>query len=124
MAKIEEKIYTVLTADAELNAMVGKRIYPTVSPQNVEMPCIVYYVTSIEKLNTLSGASNLEHPTVQFNIFSETYKEGIAISARTHTVMLAAGTYKCTLNSDSDEFFDEEVEVYQRVMEFSCWHRE
>lgn len=42
MRFIEKALYTVLTADAGIEAIVSERIYNTVAPQNVILPCVLF----------------------------------------------------------------------------------
>ncbi len=42
MRFIEKALYAVLTADAGIDAICGDRIYNTVAPQNVVLPCVLF----------------------------------------------------------------------------------
>ena len=42
MRMIEKALYAVLTGDAAIETIVGERIYNTVAPQNVTLPCVLF----------------------------------------------------------------------------------
>ena len=42
MRFIEKALYSVLTANEAIDAICGDRIYNTVAPQNVTLPCVLF----------------------------------------------------------------------------------
>lgn len=66
--RIGQYIYSVLSADAGIGALVGDRIYPVFLPQNDVMPAIVFLAENIPPFDTKTQASDHDRETVTFHI--------------------------------------------------------
>jgi len=121
MSQLEPKIYTLLSGDALISALVSTRIYPVILPQNVTLPAITYSRISGGQINSFSGYSNLENPRIQIDVWGVTYASVQALAALVHTAMDGATTFGALLESDMD-FYEDDTLIYRVSMDFSVWN--
>lgn len=75
--RAEKVIYTLLTGDAGVAALVGARIYPGRLPQNTAMPALSYELVSsvdIPPITALAGGVLLRS-RVQVTVLAKTYSD-------------------------------------------------
>lgn len=92
---IGRAIYSILTADATLTALVGSRIYPDYSIQKPTLPYVVYQVIDTSPSPTKDGASKLDTIRVQIDAWSDSFDTAQTVSERVRTVLdfVTPGTY-------------------------------
>lgn len=66
---IDAELLAYLKANSELNSLIGGRIYPSVAPQNVTYPCIVYQMISNNDLSSFGGEVYENRVRFQFDIY-------------------------------------------------------
>lgn len=120
---IEEKLYTLLSGATVITALTKTRIYPVKAPQNAKYPHLIYTRISGGQVNGLDGYLNLEQPRIQVDIYSIGYSQVKTLAENVHTTMNGATTFKSILISDND-FFEEEIDTYRVIMDYSCFNRE
>ena len=76
---ISKHIYSALTNSAELNNVIGKKIYPIATKNEVPFPFIVYERDSVTPRYDKSGASITESVVI-VNVLSESYTQSIDIA--------------------------------------------
>ena len=67
-----ELIYTALTTDAGVSALVGSRVYPLYLPQDPTLPAVTYQQISRVRRSERSTVSRVR---VQFDCWAQTYRE-------------------------------------------------
>lgn len=72
-ATIEQAIYTLLSGDAALTAIVGTRIYPLRAPQSGTYPLLVYQQIASQKVDSMQGGSGLDLSLWQFTCWGPDY---------------------------------------------------
>ncbi len=92
---IETAIYSILTGDDSVNALVGTRIYPQILPPEAAMPAIVYHHLNTGRDWTMNGPVNLTEPRFQINCFAATYEQ---VRDLANKVRLALNGYSGTSN--------------------------
>jgi len=78
-------IYTVLSTNAPVVALVGSKIYPLVIPEGTTLPCIVYersFSNPISKDGLATSDS-----TVNITILATDYKKTISIAEAVNTAL-------------------------------------
>jgi hypothetical protein len=70
---IETAIYSILTGNADVAALVFTQVYPNILPQNTALPAIVYQQVSGVRDYTSDGADGLVNSRYQLNCFANTY---------------------------------------------------
>ncbi len=77
---IQAGIFTVLSSNTDLSAIVSNRIYPLIAPQNPTLPYITYQRISKIPTTNMDGISSLDMGRFQIDIWSLTYSEGLDIA--------------------------------------------
>jgi hypothetical protein len=67
---IKTALYSILTNDAGISAIVGDKVYPSAAPTSALCPFIVYTIISDVSTKTMGGATNLTKYMVQISCFS------------------------------------------------------
>lgn len=114
---VEKLVFDRLTADADLTALVGNRVYPLVIPQGSKLPCVVYHRIYSAPANQLCGY-DLEQVALQITAFALTYAEVKATALRIRAIM-APTPLNGEFSGDS-EFYDFESKVFSNSAEFIC----
>lgn len=70
---IETELIDYLTADADIIALVGDRIYPLVAPKDTPLPYLVCTKVSGPRKYTHQGKSGLQRPRMQVSVYGERY---------------------------------------------------
>ena len=75
--RAEKVIYTLLSADAGVTALVAARIYPSRLPQNTTMPAIAYEVISAMELTPIDAQAGYQivRTRVQVTCMAKNYAE-------------------------------------------------
>ena len=103
-------IYTILTEDAGVSAVVGTRVYPQVAAQEAAFPFVVYVLQDNTPSDTKSGVSTLDEIRYDIVAAAETYT---ALSSLTERIRLALDRYSGTVSGivvDSIQFTELDVD--------------
>jgi hypothetical protein len=103
-------IYTILTEDAGVSAIVGTRVYPQVAAQGAAFPFVVYVLQDNTPSDTKSGVSTLDEIRYDIVAAAETYS---ALSSLTERIRLALDRYSGTVSGivvDSIQFTELDVD--------------
>lgn len=73
-AALKAGIFTELSGDAGLIALVSERIYPDVADQKDKLPYIVFEVDSEEGVHNMLGNAPLARTNIQFTVWAATSK--------------------------------------------------
>ena len=118
-------IFNILTADANLAALVSDRIYPEMAPENVVAPFVVYSIRSVDPKDTKSASSGLDVSRVEFYVCGPDYANVQTINA---TVRLAIERQEGNFDgvaiqsvqyNDEDCDFDIDTRDYVSEMRFT-----
>lgn len=134
---IESALFTHLTEDAGVSALVGLRVYPQRRPQKGgSLPCIVYTRTGGEHVHHLLGVSGLCRADFDLDCQAETYIEAKALSEAVRNAMDGVrnrtvggvNIRSMTLQGDSDTDYGPENSSDENVVsvstEYQIWHVE
>lgn len=72
---IGKLIYNRLSSDGSITAYVGTKIYPDITPQNVQYPFVVYTIVNSLPVDYKDGQSNLEEITLQIDVYTQSYDD-------------------------------------------------
>ncbi len=70
---LEEDLETYLRANAGLANVVGQKVFPMIVPDDESYPALTYQVISRQNEHSLTGASGLEYPRIQFGCWARDY---------------------------------------------------
>lgn len=102
-------IYSILTSDSDVSAIVGTRVYPQIAAQGAAFPFVVYVLQDTSPSDTKSGVSTLDEVRYDIVVASETYAEA---SDLTNKIRTALDRYSGTVAGvviDSIQFTDLDV---------------
>ena len=72
---IGKLIYSRLSTDGSITAYVGTKVYPDITPQNVQYPFVVYTIVNSLPVDFKDGQSNLEEITLQIDVYTQSYDD-------------------------------------------------
>lgn len=122
---IETKVFSVLTTSTIITALVSTaNINPEHRNQDDALPAIDFQRGEGERINTLSGYSNLENPHYIVNVYTSDIDSRRIISAAIITAMSSSTLFSATLPTSPIDDFDDELKQYTRTLDFSIWNRE
>ena len=102
-------IYSILTSDSDVSAIVGTRVYPQIAAQGAAFPFVVYVLQDTSPSDTKSGVSTLDEVRYDIVVASETYAQ---VSDLTNKIRTALDRYSGTVAGvviDSIQFTDLDV---------------
>jgi hypothetical protein len=88
------------------------------------LPAVVFARVSGLRVNSLSGYSNLENISMDVTLYTKSVDARGSIGAVLISAMTSATGCTVLLNDSPSDFYDDEVEVYERNYTFSIWNRE
>lgn len=126
---MEASLFSYLSTNAGITALVVKRVYPGIIPQSGVQPCIVYNKQSRTRQQTFCGTSNLLLTRLEIDCYADTYIQSVAL-ANAVTAALQdfsgdmAGTDvpKIFLENEID-LSDIEPGLYRQSQTWAMWHR-
>lgn len=111
-------VYTTLTTDAALAALVDGRIYPLRIPQNEALPAITYQQASRPN-GGLRGCGQPDRGLVQVSIFAKSYEQVEAISTAVRRALdgYEVGQFSIEYENGRD-LHDDTSETYFRADDY------
>jgi len=122
---LESKIYSTLTGAAAVTALTSARIYPLHRPQNEEHPSLVFSRVGGNREYTLNeGYVDLENPRVSIEVYATSVDGGIALGDAVITAMESSTRFSAITAMSPVDIYDETMEEYKRVLDFSLWNHD
>ena len=103
-------IYSILTENAGVSAIVGNKVYPQIAAQGAAFPFVVYVLQDNSPSDTKSGPSTLDEVRYDIVAAAETYAD---LSSLTERIRLALDRYTGDIGGveiDSIQFIDLDVD--------------
>lgn len=82
------ELFTHLTTDAGLSAIIGTRLYPGYAPPDPVLPFCVYYEFATPREHTFNGVA-VHKPRIQYSIYGEHYDDCLGVADALRTALLA-----------------------------------
>lgn len=102
----EETIFSTLSGNAGVSALVSNRIFPSVRPQDSIVPCIVYHREATQVINTIHGTTALTIATIAVRAVAATMATADAISDAVDTALAAH------MHDDRASAYDPDADVF------------
>ena len=102
-------IYSILTSDSDVNAIVGTRVYPQIAAQEAAFPFVVYVLQNVDPSDTKSGVSTLDEVRYDFIVASENYAEASDLTEKIRTALDRYSRSVAGVVIDSIQFIDLDV---------------
>lgn len=129
---LKTTIFSLLTADAGVVALVGTRVYPAKTPQKPTLPAVVYTTVSCVRDSSQDGLSGFVTTRVQFDCLSSSVAQAEAIATKVVQCLAAphasAGPddveiFGAFADDQRDEWSDD-LEVHIASVDITFEHRE
>lgn len=85
MISLGKAIYTLLAASEELKSYVGKNIFPLITPERVNLPCVIYERQSTANYSK-DGVTSYESQ-VYITCISQDYANSVAIAEECYNAL-------------------------------------
>ena len=132
---VDDAIYSRLSGNSAVRAIVDDRIYPDRTPQDTALPKIVFTTISQGRAPNTSGASGVTNPRIQIDCWADSNAGAFALA---DAVRLALDGYRgtvasvvirsCFLDSERKAIVEPrdggEQRIYGRSLDFNIWHLE
>ena len=122
---IGKLIYNRLTTDANITAYIGTKVYPDITPQDVQYPFVVYTIVNSLPVDYKDGQSNLEEINLQIDVYTQSYDDTQEISNLIRNrldrfVGSAEGVEVQTIKyiSSDSQVYNAELSVYWMSIDF------
>lgn len=126
---IEDALYSIITANADVTAIIGDRIYPDKLPQKPTLPTLVYYNVGGTPQGQHSGAATLEFTRFQIDAYAKTSRSAkLLLDAVRQAVEsyrgLVGGVRIDTISIIEHAVgdYDDVPDDYRRTTEIGVWH--
>ena len=103
-------IYSILTNDSDVSAIIGTKVYPQIAAQGAAFPFVVYVLQDNSPSDTKSGVSTLDEVRYDIVAAAETYSE---LTDLTEKIRTALDRYTGTVEGvvvDSIQFTELDVD--------------
>lgn len=130
MARIEEAIYSILTASTNVASLVVTRIYPSYLPQDCTMPAVVYERSATERISTFMADPDMSESTIEVMAFASSVSN---VNTLADYIRKAITRYKGTVGGIAiddawpiNEYgtYNDDVGEFQYNITFSIIHAE
>jgi len=116
---IQAQIFSVLSQDSYVAAIVGSRIYPVRLPREAVLPAVVYQIPSIEPVYSMDGDSGIDDCSVQIACWAKDYTTAHTLAFSVRKALIESGLRIFTESQNDDE--DLETHSYGIMMSFKIW---
>ena len=79
MANAETAIYSILSNDSTLTAIIGTKLFPVVAEQGAANPLVVFSIISERPTNAMGVDINPVESTIQISCYSDTGAQALSI---------------------------------------------
>lgn len=127
---IEQGLYSKVTGNGTVSALIGTRFYPVVVPQNAVYPCASYQTISGVPTYTIgTQQAQIRQPRIQINAWAQTFDQARALgrairAAIDHQTGNWSGTQVLGVIFEVEEIdiYDAETRIYQNINEVTITH--
>lgn len=122
MTPIEQTLYTVLSTNVAVAALVSTRIYPLLMPQNTAMPCVVYQRISSVPVTSINGDSGLDSVRIQVSCWAGTFAGAKGLASAVRSAVDGSSLLKSVTLMEMDDI-DNETRNFRSMIDFSIWQK-
>lgn len=118
---LAEDIYSVLSVDAGLVALVGTRVYPLRRPPKVVLPCVTYGTISDVPAETHAGYT-MRAARVQFDCWADSMAGAQGLAAAVKAAVTGVGEAAIILGGFDD--LEYETDTYHVAVDVEVYTKE
>lgn len=109
---VETSLYSTLTGNSGVSALIATRLYPLVLPQKPTLPAATYQRISTRPVSTRSG-NGLDFVRMQIDCYGATYANAKALAAAVVAALTNTGQLQQMMDG-----FDDTPEIYRVSVDF------
>lgn len=132
---ISEAMFSLVTGDTGVSALIGDRLYPGRQPDAAPAgatayPCVTYDRLSGQREYSHNGDSGLPHPRFQFSVWAQDYLDArtaatALISALSGYRGIVAGVeIQAVFIENDQETFEAETKLHRVIVDAVVWHKD
>ena len=132
MASIEESIYTTLSTDVSVSALVSTRVYPLRLPQKPTYPAITYSIVAGEEFPAMSVNVDTTSVRVQISCWATSYTSVKSLSNSVKSAIdRKSGTvgtieWKGSFKESEVDLYEQDLSInqniYQKALDFRIFY--
>ena len=85
--EVGKAIFSILTGNAPVEALIGTKIFPNVARVETEFPFVIYDVTGETPTDYKDSASSLDTTSVMVSCYAETYAGAADLAQKVRTAL-------------------------------------
>jgi hypothetical protein len=125
---IEDALYSLLSQDATLSALIVDRVYPVMAPQGVAAPYLVFLKVVEMASGTLCAQDPMVRDLFQFDSYAKTFKQATLIAKAMRDSLIdfrgaVDGTYIASIRLDNEmHVLEAEPGLFRVSTSLFIWH--
>ena len=104
---IETDLYSTLSGDAGVSALVSTRIYPNLAPESAGNPLLVYSTVAENRVDTLPGTNDMRRSMMQISCHADTYAAAKGLAEAVFTALAGNGYLESAV-----DFYQPDIQVH------------
>lgn len=117
---IEADLFNAIALNGGISALIGSRVYPTIAPEKVAKPYVVYTRVTTNPVNSLDGTNDLNNPFFQIDVYSLSNQQAGSLGKLIKTAILAATAFSAVWR-DTRNDYEQDTKLHRVSMDFSVW---
>ncbi len=115
-ADVSQTIYSTLSGDSAVSALVGNRIYPVWVNNDPAKPYITYRLISAAPQNTLDDDPLVDQRRVQIDAWADSYADAHAVESAVRDALQPLGMFV-----NINEFDEPDLRLFRVSMDLSIF---
>ena len=111
---IETTLYSTLTGDSGVTALVDTRVYPNLAPEGAAHPLVTYQVVSGGREATIPGVGDAVRKRIQLSCHANTYSSAKAVAAA--VIAALEGDGYCEMEYD---LYDPSTQTHSTIVDWA-----
>lgn len=124
---VGKAVYSILSGNATVAALVSTRIYPRTAAQNASLPYVTYFIVSVNPTDTKDRPSPVDAIRVQVDCYATTYAGAEALNGAVRDALdnYTIGTTVGGIKTDGIKYetendaLEEEVDIFRKSADYS-----
>ena len=120
-------MFAFMTGNSGVAALVGRRVYPLVIPQDEALPAVAYRRVDTPRVYSHDGYSGLARPRFQFDCVATSYAAAAELATAVRVALAgwrAAHGGVAMVQNEIDVPWMETTDRYQVSVDAIIWHHE
>lgn len=118
---IESDLYSHLSSDVNLAALVGDRIYPLKAPENSQTPFLVYQNINYKDETSMQGEAYANKSLFQIDVYSTSYSSSKVILGAVRNAMYQFKKQPHYLSAR--DLYEKDTKLFRQLIEFNLIHK-